>query len=98
VKNLGFNMTLARDSGSVGRNYELGIVKHCPNKSFAVVLKREEAIAGEKKLHQLAENIAPHEVLGTFVALRVGGQMKVTQTYYEYYNKVVFNGNKPRYG
>ena len=32
-------VVLAEDTGSVGRNYELGIIRHCPSKSFVVVLR-----------------------------------------------------------
>jgi len=29
-----------KDTGSVGRNYEVGIIKHCPIKSFVFILRR----------------------------------------------------------
>jgi len=40
-RNSGYSIELVRHSGNVGRNYELGIVRHCPNKTFVVVLRRE---------------------------------------------------------
>jgi hypothetical protein len=75
----------------------VGIVKKCPNKSFAVILKRTEAIGGEQKLHRLAESLAPREVLGAFVALNVQGKQKSMATLYQFYSKAQFNGNNPSY-
>lgn len=40
-QNMGYNIKLVNHTGSVGRNYEVGIIKHCPQKSFIVVLRRQ---------------------------------------------------------
>jgi hypothetical protein len=41
-KKKGFNIKTFRHSGSLGRNYEMSIINHCPDKSHIVVLRRHE--------------------------------------------------------
>ncbi len=71
----GYNIKLGVHTGSVGRNYEVGIINLCPNKSFVVVLKRKESFSGPSDLEVLSLAIAPRPVLGAFIRVNVSGQV-----------------------
>jgi hypothetical protein len=65
----GFRLKLVVHSESIGRNYEIGIIKHCPNGSFALVLGRNESLPDPEGLEMLAYSLAPRSVLGAFVGI-----------------------------
>lgn len=48
---------LAKASDSLGRNYELGIIKQCPNKSFIALLKRTDSFDSIEGLSLLAKSL-----------------------------------------
>lgn len=72
----GYNITLVTHTGSVGRNYEVGIINYCPKKSFVVVLKREESIANNEGLSLISHAIAPRSILGAFIGVNISGEIR----------------------
>ena len=84
-------------TGSVGRNYEVGIIHHCPNKSFVVVLRREEQIEGDQSLQRLESAIVPRGVLGALVGVSVSGKVTFSSSSFEWYKKIKHNGRNPAY-
>jgi hypothetical protein len=82
AKETGVGVRVVRNQGSVGRNYEVGIIKHCPPKSFVLVLRRNESIEGTEGLAQLAKVLVPRPVLGAYVSVRTeGGLREPTRTF-----------------
>jgi hypothetical protein len=82
LKGVEANVQVVPDQGSVGRNYEVGIIKHCPPKSFVVVLRRSESLEDSEGLAKLLEALIPRGVLGAFVSVRTeGGLREPTRTF-----------------
>jgi hypothetical protein len=76
----------------VGRNYEVGIIKHCPSKSFVLVLRRDESLEDTDALAQLAEVLVPRPVLGAFVSVKVEEKLKSPNSMFSSYSKEYYNG------
>ena len=96
-KSLGFDIRTPKDSGSIGRNYELGVIKHCPNKSFVFILKKEEEITEVEALTKLSVELQSRRVLGAYVGVSVDGSVSFTSSAYPIYNKPEYNGQTMRY-
>ena len=88
---------LAKASASLGRNYELAIVKECPDKSFVVILDRADSFSSVEGLTRLAQNVATRGVLGAFVSMKVSGTLRTPKKTYPNYNKLEMNGRNPKY-
>lgn len=93
----GYNFIFGLHSGSIGRNYELGIIHHCPNKSFIVILGREESFGDIEGLQLLSQAIVPRPVLGAFVGINLNGKIIHSDTYFQWYNKFQHNGKNPKF-
>jgi hypothetical protein len=94
---LGFNIFISQHSKNVGRNYEIGITKLCPNKSFILILKVNERLADTDSLLNLREAVQPRHVLGIFATLNVSGELKISGSEFQDYTKITHNGANPRY-
>ena len=64
--------TMVPSSGNKGRNIELAVTKHCPHRSFAVLLNKGEHFNATNALAALADKLTPRDVVGCFVSLQVG--------------------------
>jgi hypothetical protein len=84
-------------TGSVGRNYEVGIIKNCPDKSFVVVLKRVESFSDVEGLQLLAKAVEPRGILGSFLGLNITRKVRHVKDVFSNYNKADYNGKEPKY-
>ena len=74
----------------------MGIISICPQKSFIMILHRNETINRNDGLQLLANTVRPRQILGTFNSLNVSGVLKQTESYMEWYNKFEHNGKTPK--
>ena len=65
------------NTGNKGLNIEQALTQHCPHKSFAVLLNKNEKFNSPEDLAQLAFNVRPRSVLGSLVTLEVKGEKTV---------------------
>lgn len=68
---------LMNNTGNKGLNIEQALTKHCPHKSFAVLLNANQRFKSSGDLSQVANNVKPRGVLGSLVSLDFKGEVRV---------------------